>query len=426
MARRPAKAKVKVKAPTRVRKSALKDPSWAGYETWTGLEFHKFKQAASDYYYQNYKASDLNEFTFQWMLNNGYTKDDVRCAKADKTYNLSQPVGYVCRMLDCGMPDYYKPHDEHWQSCPGTSGEIKPVIPWIKEKIDAAIEGGKPHVAEAKAKVDAEKAKKPYKPTIQELMFEASCNMTEEIEEFIDSFITETDPNSVKTFDPLKLLRKVECKMGHARQIRKFYEGSLDEMIELNTKVGKRDMDDMREQLEEGYAIYDTKQKKALLEVYRKIVDACDIVIAESKASRKPRKSKVRTANDIVKKLKFKASDADYGIASVVPTDIIGANILVVFNTRNRKLGMYYASNIDPKGFGREGTGLSVKGTTIIGYDEKKSLQRTIRKPSEFLPQIKKTTRAKTEKLFDTLKTTETKLNGRINSETILIAAFNK
>ena len=62
----------------------------------------------------------------------------------------------------------------------------------------------------------------------------------------------------------------------------------------------------------------------------------------------------------------------------------------------------------------------------LTGYDEEKSLQRTIRKPQEFLPEIKKATRAKTEKLFETLKTTETKLNGRINGETILLAAFNK
>ena len=74
----------------------------------------------------------------------------------------------------------------------------------------------------------------------------------------------------------------------------------------------------------------------------------------------------------------------------------------------------------------REGSGLSVKGTTIIGYDEEKSVQRTIRKTAEFLPQLKKATRAKTEKLIQSLKTTETKLNGRINGETILIAAFNK
>ncbi len=422
MARKP----VKAKALKKIRKGALQDPSWAGYETWTGLEFHRAKQAASDYYYRNYKASDLNEFTYKWMINNGYTREDVRCAKADKSYNISQPVGYVCRMLDCGMPDYYEPHNEHWKSCPGTSGEIQPSIPWIKQKIEAAIEGGKPYVEEAKAKADAEKSKKPYKPSIQELMFEASCAMTEGIEEFLDDFVRNTDPSVVKDFEPVKILRGVGCKMGHARQIRKFYEGELEEAVELNTKVGKRDMDDMREQLEEGYSHLDAKQKKAWLEVYRKVIDACDIIIAESKATRKPRKAKVRTANDVVKKLKFKASDSTYGVASIPATDIVGANILVVFNTKNRKLGLYYASNIDPKGLQRDGTGLSVKGTTIIGYDEKRSLQRTIRKPSEFLPQVKKTTRAKTEKLFDSIKTTETKLNGRMNSETILIAAFNK
>ena len=424
MARRPAKAKVK--APKRVRKGALQDPSWSGWESWTGEKFHRAKQAASDYYYRNYKASDLQEYAYKWMLANNYTREDVKCAKADKNFNISTQVGYICRMLEMGMPDYYEPHNEYWKSLPGTLGEILPVIPYVTTKIDLAIAEGKPYVEEAKAKADAEKAKKPYKPTIQELMFEASVAMTEGIEEFLDDFVRNTDPSLVKDFEPVKILRGVGCKMGHARQIRKFYEGELDEMTELNTKVGKRDMDDMREQLEEGYSHLDTKQKKAWLEVYRKVVDACDIIIAESKATRKPRKAKVRTANDIVKKLKFKASDSTYGIASIPATDIVGANILVVFNTKNRKLGLYYASNTDPKGLMRDGTGLSVKGTTIIGYDEKRSIQRTIRKPNEFLPQVKKTTRAKTEKLFDTLKTTETKLNGRINNETILIAAFNK
>ncbi len=424
MARRPAKAKVK--APKRVRKGALQDPSWSGWESWTGQQFHRAKQNASDYYYRNYKASDLQDFAYKWMLANDYTREDVKCAKADKNFNISTQVGYICRMLEMGMPDYYEPHNEYWKSLPGTLGEILPVIPYVTAKIDQAIADGKPHVDEAKAKAEAEKAKKPYKPTIQELMFEASIAMTEGIEEFLDDFVRNTDPTLVKDFEPVKILRGVGCKMGHARQIRKFYEGELDEMAELNTKVGKRDMDDMREQLEEGYSHLDAKQKKAWLEVYRKVVDACDIIIAESKATRKPRKAKVRTANDIVKKLKFKASDSTYGIASIPATDIVGANILVVFNTKNRKLGLYYASNTDPKGLMRDGTGLSVKGTTIIGYDEKRSIQRTIRKPNEFLPQVKKTTRAKTEKLFDTLKTTETKLNGRINSETILIAAFNK
>ena len=117
-------------------------------------------------------------------------------------------------MLEMGMPDYYEPHNEYWKSLPGTTGEILPIIPYIQRKVDAAIADGKPNVEEARAKAEAEKAKKPYKASIQELMFEASCKMTDEIEEFIDSFIMETDPKAVKDFDPIKILRSVECKMG--------------------------------------------------------------------------------------------------------------------------------------------------------------------------------------------------------------------
>ena len=73
---------------------------------------------------------------------------------------------------------------------------------------------------------------------------------------------------------------------------------------------------------------------------------------------------------------------------------------------------------------GRPGSGFSVKGTTLLGYDEEKSVQRTVRKTAEFLPVIKKTTKSKTEKLFQTLKTTETKLNGRFNDETVILAVF--
>jgi hypothetical protein len=162
-----------------------------------------------------------------------------------------------------------------------------------------------------------------------------------------------------------------------------------------------------------------------MLELYRKIVDACDITILESKSQRKPRKIKAKSADDLVKKLQLKTSDSSYGIASVPATGLIGCNIAMVFNTKTRKLGLYYASNVDPKGLQREGSGLTVKGTTIQGFDPEKSIQKTVRKPAELLPQIKKTTRSKTVKLFDTLKTTETKLNGRMNKDIILLGTFN-
>ena len=52
-----------------------------------------------------------------------------------------------------------------------------------------------------------------------------------------------------------------------------------------------------------------------------------------------------------------------------------------MFNIKTRKIGKYVATNIDPKGMQRQGSGLSVKGTSIIGYNETESIQKTLRKP---------------------------------------------
>jgi hypothetical protein len=94
-----------------------------------------------------------------------------------------------------------------------------------------------------------------------------------------------------------------------------------------------------------------------------------------------------------------------------------------VFNVKTRKLGKYVASNIDPKGMGRAGSGLSVKGTTIIGYDEKLSVQKTLRKPEEQVKEFKGAGKVALRTFLDVIKTTDTMLNGRCNLDTILLKA---
>lgn len=421
-----AKRKAPRRTSDRIRKGALQDPSWEGADGWSGKEFHHKRQAATDYYYRNYKTSDLVEYTWEWMLANGYTKKDIKCVKAAKAGAINATTGYYCRMLTMGCPDVHPAWNAYWESLAGTMGTPSPISTYLKETITKAIADGKEHVEEAerKAEIEAKKANRP-KPSIQQLLHAAALQMTNEIEDFLEKWVVSGyDTKLIKDFKPDALLRRVSAKQAHVRIIRNLYQDNVDEFTELAKKV--KDKDDMRLQLEEGYDHMTAEQQKGALEVYRKIIDACDIIEAESKANRKPRRTRTKSPEDIVKKLKFKQTDAEYGLGSIVPAEIVYARILVVFNTKNRKIGMYYAKNVDPMGLKREGSGLSVKGTTITGYDEETSLQRTIRKPSEFLPEVKKATRAKTEKLFETLKTTETKLNGRINGETILIAAFNK
>ena len=59
-------------------------------------------------------------------------------------------------------------------------------------------------------------------------------------------------------------------------------------------------------------------------------------------------KPKVYSADKLVAKLKYSKVDDKYKLASIDP-QIIGASELWVFNVKNRKIGKYIASNIDPK-----------------------------------------------------------------------------
>jgi hypothetical protein len=418
----------------RTPKSKLKEPSWEGWEEWSGEKFHRASVAAGSWYYEYFKVTELQEHIWPWMLANEYVKEDIRKAKAGSVH-LSAVVGYNCRQLALGKPDYNPKEAEYWESLPGTLGKQNPTSEFLHKQIKIAIADGADKVTEAENKKKEEERILAIKkqPSIQDRLRHASLEMTLPIEEFLDSWYAEYDKKILEEFDPSKLFRRLGVKQAHARIIRNYYLPGLQEMEDLNSPPTKAQLDkmdekerDLAEQLQEGYEHLDNKQKKLVLQCFRKIVDACDILEAEGKANRKTRKIRLKSPEDIVKKLKFKQSDTTHGLASVEPTNIPYARILVVFNTKNRKLGVYYAKNIDPLNAKRPGTGLSVKGTTIIEYDETKSIQMTLRKPSEFLPEIKKATRHKFEKQFETLKTTQTKLNGRINNETILLACYDK
>jgi hypothetical protein len=418
----------------RTPKSKLKEPSWEGWEEWSGEKFHRASVAAGSWYYEYFKVTELQEHIWPWMLANEYVKEDIRKAKAGSVH-LSAVVGYNCRQLALGKPDYNPKEAEYWESLPGTLGKQNPTSEFLHKQIKIAIADGADKVTEAENKKKEEERILAIKkqPSIQDRLRHASLEMTLPIEEFLDSWYAEYDKKILEEFDPSKLFRRLGVKQAHARIIRNYYLPGLQEMEDLNSPPTKAQLDkmdekerDLAEQLQEGYEHLDNKQKKLVLQCFRKIVDACDILEAEGKANRKTRKIRLKSPEDIVKKLKFKQSDTTHGLASVEPTNIPYARILVVFNTKNVKLGVYYAKNIDPLNAKRPGTGLSVKGTTIIEYDETKSIQMTLRKPSEFLPEIKKATRHKFEKQFETLKTTQTKLNGRINNETILLACYDK
>ena len=130
-------------------------------------------------------------------------------------------------------------------------------------------------------------------------------------------------------------------------------------------------------------------------------------------ATRKAPVRKPPSPEKVTRKLKYAKEFAELGLTSIAPKDIVGAATLWVYNTKTRKLGVYHASTIDQQ--------LTVKGSTIVGWDPKTSIAKTLRKPAEQIKAFKDSGKVQLRTFLDKIKATEVKLNGRINDQVILL-----
>jgi hypothetical protein len=397
-----------VKVATRTR---AKDPNprWDEIEGMTAEQYARHRRIAMDYYRIECNAKDLKPDVLKWMAANDFTPLEVKQFKKSKDWRCNSSIGALASCLLRGMPAVRADYNEGRDSAEWLKGSIRKVLEDSRTDID------EDEVAETKAKAKAN----VYVPSIQERLREAANNMTDELEGAIDSYIKDPDAFNHKEFNVARLLRGKGAKAAHARLIKAFYERPLSEYNEL---LGK----DPDPQLVEGYSSYGKKNQKKMQEFLSSIVNACDQIIGEGKILRKPRAKKAKPAEELVKKVKFKVSDDSLQITSVPPATMIGASAMVFYNTKTRKMGIYYAQNIDTTGVGRAGSGLSAKGTSVIQFNETTSLQKTLRKPAEQLKKFKDcNTLRKFENFFDKeVKTTAIKGNGRLSEDIVLLKVF--
>jgi hypothetical protein len=167
------------------------------------------------------------------------------------------------------------------------------------------------------------------------------------------------------------------------------------------------------EQLTEGYSHYKTADFKRMFAVIDQILNDIIQYRGVKKATKKVRAPKSVSKEKIVSKLKYAREDKVLRLVSINPADIIGAQELWVYNTKTRKLGKYVADSLCGP--------LNVKGSSIVGYDTVRSTTKTLRKPEEKLKEFAKSTKIELRKFLDNIKATESRLNGRINTETVLL-----
>lgn len=369
----------------------LTEPNWKELALLTEEEDRKSAYKTCEYFvHYEIKSKKAQEAYKAWIKKeSGWTKDEIK-------YSLSIDNGYFTAM---GKTVFI----------------AKKLGYWLERHVDYINETQKPHFVkigkkaykDKQAKKEIMANKKTY--TIQERMSEQVSPLCGEWEGQMDNFV-EKEYFDLEQFDPFNDMRAYTpaIKPAHAKIIKESFQGQYEEAIEV--KEWKCP------DLKEGYSHFTANMRKDFLKFYEKINNACDTLIETGKAKRKPRKPKPINREKMVSKLKYQINCSDLGIASINPLDIIDAQQVWVYNTKTRKIGVYFKDNLS--------SGLMVRGTSIKDFDAVKSVQKTLRKPAEQLKMFKIGTKTKFMSAFDDIRATEIKLNGRVNDQIIILKAF--
>lgn len=364
-------------------------PKWDDCENWSTDQFLKQFKNSMDYYRLEVNSRELKPQVISWMEQNGYTKNQIKQFKDSKDYRCNSTMGAIAANLLRGMPPVREDFNE------GRNTAL-----WLGSEINRVIEEGKNDVV-----VEPEEVNTGIpQPSIQDRLRESAYRMTEELEDALEEFHKDQDAFNPKQFKVLNLLKGKQAKAAHARVIRDLYYPQLTEYEEA--KTGRC------EQLKEGYGHISKKNLQKLIDFHQEIISACDMLMQEAKVNKKPRAKKSVPAEKIVSKLKYSKTHEPLKLVSINPTDILGAKELWIFNTKTRKLGKYVAAEYQE---------LGVKGTSVTGFDENKSVQKTLRKPEDQLKEFKSVGKVGLRKFLEDIKAVDIKLNGRINEDTILL-----
>jgi len=368
----------------------FKKPSWKEFEDdiidVDKVAVRREVSQGSRYYNYKHKSKDGKKWFVEYLKKEKVDKDKIKHVKIVPDWQVGITYGALAKMLMDGCPpleEYTVALDKRLEEC--LKVKVKD-IEVVENKVLAPV------------------------ISIQERM---KLNLDDFLGKHVEGEIDDFFQNKFKSkFKLITILQVNEITGKAAGMISDLYAQEISDITELLNPP--KEPDDEFEQLTEGYP-YKKAELKKILAFYTMLAEDADHYANSQKANRKIRVKKAPSIEKVVAKLKYAVTNEQYKLVSIDPKKIIGSQELWVFNTKTRKLGKYVAGN----GFS---TGeLSVKGTGIIGFDEKKSVQKTVRKPDVTLKEFQKAGKVALRKFLEDIKATDIKLTGRINKDVILL-----
>jgi hypothetical protein len=379
--------KAKVKA---TRNALFGDEKYTGTEpVWDteraramqGEEFDHHMRKSLNYYNYFFSQKDLKKYVVAWMKEvKDFTPEEIK---------KFERLGDRCvTMTTCGL---IKAHEQGMPL-------LEKHIAYIDADILEAINGEQDEVVEV---VVVDEKPKAYVPTIQDRLNEKTAETIGELEGHYDEFIKDPKYN----FKPYDYLVANNVPQSQLSKYEAVYQARFDELREAYEKT--------EEQITEGYSHYKAADFKRVMAFIDQILNDIIQYRGVKKLSKKARAPRSVSKEKVTSKLKYAKEDKTLRLVSIPATDIIGAQTLWCYDTKTRKLIVYHADSVQGP--------LNVKGTSIIGFDTAKSITKTLRKPDEQLKEFAKASKVELRKFMDSIKTTESKANGRINPNQILL-----
>lgn len=318
----------------------------------------------------------LKPYLLDFMKKNGYTESQIKGCESAADHTIPITMLSVSYLLMSGV-----------NKADSTQ--------WLKNKINK-------YISNSKTEVSTIEVKEKPKRDIQESMREKLSDVLGELHGIEDDADFKTKPDLLKWFSHKNVAR---VHMGAIEQKFKPILAELEEVLK-----GKN------VQLNEGYSSYSKADIKKRIEWYKHFLSDVDAYQRLKSSNRKVRVRKPKPPSKLVAKLRYLNYSDDLKIQSVNAEKIVGSDAVWVYNQKYRRLILYVASELDKE--------LSVKGSTIIGWDPKASYGKTLRKPEEQIKVLLSGGKVSMRNYLKDIKGKSKPVNGRINKDCLLLKVF--
>jgi hypothetical protein len=363
------------------------EPNWTNASEWSEEKIKEEWQRGYYYYNYHYVVGDMIKYARQYCTQKlNWSKEDIQAFNEVEEWRTGITAASACKMLLNGAP------------------LMKETEEFLHRRLNDMLALGKQRLA-SKTHDDSAKV---VKLTIQDRMKEKLSDTIGEIEGWYDNAILLKEP-----IDMIAWMRQQEIPQVFVNQIAAHFTPAMEELelaMQLRKKKKRTESED---QLVEGYSFLDKDQYKIRADFYSALATALETYGAVKKAVRKARVKKPVSKEKLVKKVKYCVENKEFNLVSVNPVDILGSNTVWIYNIKTRKLGRYVAAD--------DSVVLGIKGSTIIGFDNKKSIAKTLRKPQEQLKAFSSSGKVALRTFIEDIKAVPVELNGRLNSDIIIL-----